>query len=54
MQELELEEVCFHCNGSGKADYCRNCNYCDGTGYVLTVLGERIMALIKKRLKLTI
>jgi DnaJ-class molecular chaperone len=52
IQELPLDQVCDNCNGDGgrkggDRDWtpCRRCN---GTGYMLTELGEKIIEFVRR------
>ncbi len=55
----ELEAVCARCEGKGGeaemygTGWC-NCLDCDGTGYLPTPLGQRILALVRHNSRLKI
>lgn len=53
MDELELP--CWDCKGIGQVDSDEGikvqCEKCDGTGVVLTALGQTLLAFIRKHLK---
>jgi DnaJ-class molecular chaperone len=53
---IELERVCPRCRGAGgeKRDYDNvwdTCVQCGGSGYLVTAMGERVIALIEHNLK---
>jgi len=53
---IELERVCPRCKGAGgeKRDYDNvwdECVQCGGSGYLVTAMGERVIALIEHNLK---
>lgn len=53
---LTLETLCEYCNGGGgesvegSGRWCR-CTMCNGSGYVLTEMGERVLSLVRHNLK---
>ncbi len=49
--ELELEKKCEICKGTGMTSGHR-CSDCKGKGYVLTQLGDALMALVRRHLAL--
>jgi DnaJ-class molecular chaperone len=42
----ELEKKCAFCNGQGRF-HGRECEECDGAGYIVTELGKRIRELMR-------
>lgn len=54
-EDLILEEKCRVCSGAGRRtkDFHEiSCYYCNGSGYELTMLGERVLALLKNNLQI--
>lgn len=52
---LDLEVICSICNGSPNSsdDYGRKykCQSCDGSGYMTTELGEKVLSLMRHHFK---
>jgi DnaJ-class molecular chaperone len=51
--DLELEKKCPICEGRGGADTYRGrweCEICNGSGFIPTEQGERILALVSHHL----
>ncbi|MDF2569483.1 MAG: Tryptophan RNA-binding attenuator protein inhibitory protein [Sporomusa sp.] len=44
--ELTMEKECSTCHGLGKIDN-KNCDFCNGTGTVLTEDGKRILNFLR-------
>jgi hypothetical protein len=57
VQLPELEVLCPECGGD--TDYNGNpcgpwepCGSCDGAGYLLTAFGEKVLRLVRRRLRI--
>jgi len=48
--ELELETVCWNCNGNGR-NLSQECTFCNGSGWRPTVDGLKVLELIKRHWK---
>ena len=48
LETIKLEKPCDVCGGDGRY-LMDTCPICDGTGFELTPLGARIVALISRR-----
>lgn len=48
--DVSLDLECCWCGGSGEDDE-NVCEYCEGTGYRLTDVGDAIINLVKRHLK---
>lgn len=60
MKEMDLEVSCALCNGRGWHIYVENeedrtpCYKCNGSGFVPTEAGVRILSLIRHNARLTV
>jgi len=43
--DLELEQYCYRCTSRNQD----KCSYCNGTGYITTEFGEKVLEFIKRR-----
>lgn len=50
IRNLKLEDVCHWCSGRGRFG-CEACGLCDGSGYVPTEFGEKVLALMRHNFK---
>jgi RecJ-like exonuclease len=46
----EVEVVCSFCEGKKTIGFNHPCSCCDGTGYVATELGRKILAMVSRYL----
>jgi len=61
---IQLEEECWNCEGGKLTSKTHThpiffnvygiCEHCEGTGYILTPVGEAIMKLVKRHRKVEI
>lgn len=52
LSQIELEVKCNSCDGVGRwkeegSGRARVCGRCDGSGYIMTEFGEKILVLIR-------
>lgn len=47
LPDWELEQLCYHCMGTGKASNGSDCKKCDN-GYYLTEDGHKLLAFLRR------